>query len=191
MPIVSPEFGSAEPGLTSKDLFEILVREHADMLTVYLRCAVRDPALVDDLFQETLMTAWKILPRFDRERPFGPWLRGIAAKLVLAQRRKQARGLLTMDEQVLEHLENRHAAFSRLPGDTLDDKLDGLRDCLRRLPSPYREAVELRYHDGVSGERLAEKLAISAEALKKRLQRGRAKLLACLERKLAVSEAAR
>jgi RNA polymerase sigma-70 factor (ECF subfamily) len=190
MPHVSPELGTADAGLTSKDLFEILVREHADMLSVYLRCAVRDPALVDDLFQETLLTAWKILPRFDRTRPFGPWLRGIAGKLVLAQRRKQARGFLFLDEQVLEHLESRHEALVRLPGDTLDDKLDSLRECLKVLPPPYRQAVELRYHDDISSERLAERLAISAEALKKRLQRGRAKLLACLERKLTLPEVA-
>lgn len=190
MPPVSRELGAAEAGLTSKDLFEILVREHADMLSVYLRCAVRDPALVDDLFQETLLTAWKILPRFDRTRPFGPWLRGIAAKLVLAQRRKQAKSMMTLDEQMLEHLESRHAAFARLPGDLLDDKLDSLRGCLQALASPYREAVELRYREELSNERLAERLAISAEALKKRLQRGRAKLLACLERKLALPEVA-
>ena len=190
MPNASPEFGSADAGLTSKDLFEILVRGHSDMLSVYLRCAVRDPALVDDLFQETLLTAWKILPRFDRTRPFGPWLRGIAAKLVLAQRRKQARSFLFLDEQVLEHLESRHEALARLPGDTLNDKLDSLRECLQALPPPYRQAVELRYHDNLSSDRLAERLAISAEALKKRLQRGRAKLLACLERKLTLPEIA-
>jgi RNA polymerase sigma-70 factor (ECF subfamily) len=134
------------------------------------------------------MTAWKILPRFDRTRPFGPWLRGIAAKLVLAQRRKQARSFLFLDEQTLEHLESRHAAFARLSGDTLDEKLDGLRDCLRALPPRYRQAVELRYHEEMPSDRLAARLAISVEALKKRLQRGRAKLLACLERKLATVE---
>lgn len=187
MPTVPAEFSPVDPGLTSKDLFEILVNEHADMLSVYLRCAVRDAALVDDLFQETLLTAWKILPRFDRTRPFGPWLRGIAAKLVLAQRRKQARGFLFFDEQVLEHLESRHAALARLPGDALDDKLDSLRDCLNKLPAPYRQAVELKYHKEIPSDRLAEQLSISAEALKKRLQRGRAKLLACLERKLSVA----
>lgn len=190
MPGVPPELGSVDSGLTSKDLFEILVREHADMLAVYLRCAVRDPAAVDDLFQETLLTAWKILPRFDRTRPFGPWLRGIAAKLVLAHRRKDARSFHLLDEQILEHLESRHAALARMPGDTLDEKLDGLRDCLQMLPAPYRQAVELRYHEEMSSDRLAARLSISIEALKKRLQRGRAKLLVCLEKKLSLPEGA-
>src|SRR5687768_10367216 len=83
---------------------------HAQMLTVYLRCAVRDPGTADDLFQETMLTAWKNLDKFDRSRPFGPWLRGIAGKLVLAQRRKSARGFVLCDAEVLEHLESRQAA---------------------------------------------------------------------------------
>jgi RNA polymerase sigma-70 factor len=174
-------------GMSPKGLFEILVREHAEMLTVYLRCVVRDPTAVDDLFQETMLTAWKTLDRFDRSRPFGPWLRGIAAKLVLAHRRRMARNLMFCDEQVLEHLETRHAAFSRLPGDTLEEKLDGLRDCLETLPERYREAVRLRYHEGLQGASLAQRLEISGEAMKKRLQRGRARLLDCLERKLAAA----
>lgn len=172
-------------GMSPKDLFEILVREHAEMLQMYLRCVVRDPVAVDDLFQETMLTAWKTLERFDRSRPFGPWLRGIAGKLVLAHRRRSARNMMLCDEQVLEHLEGRHAALGRMPGDTLDDKLDGLRQCLELLPARYREAVRLRYTEGLHGANLAEKLEISGEATKKRLQRGRARLLDCMQRKLA------
>lgn len=174
-------------GMSPKGLFEILVREHAEMLTVYLRCVVRDPVAVDDLFQETMLTAWKTLDRFDRSRPFGPWLRGIAGKLVLAHRRRMAKNFLLCDEQVLEHLETRHAALGRMPGDTLEDKLDGLRKCLETLPPRYREAVHLRYTEGLQGSGLAERLAISGEALKKRLQRGRARLLDCLQRKMAAA----
>lgn len=173
--------------MPSTDLFEILVREHADMLTVYLRCVVRGPTLVDDLFQETMLTAWRTLDRFDRSRPFGPWLRGIAGKLVLAHRRKSAKSVVFCEEQFLEHLEHRHAELQRLPGDTLDDKLDELRRCLELLPSTYRQAVELRYTEGLQGTGLAAKLQISTEALKKRLQRGRAHLMHCLQRKLAAA----
>lgn len=177
----------ASAGLSPKGLFEILVREHSEMLLVYLRCVVRDPTAVDDLFQETMLTAWKTLDRFDRSRPFGPWLRGIAGKLVLAHRRRMAKNLLLCDEHVLEHLETRHVALNRMPGDTLDDKLDGLRECLESLPDRYRQAVHLRYTEGLQGSSLAARLAISGEALKKRLQRGRARLLDCLQRKMAAA----
>jgi RNA polymerase sigma-70 factor (ECF subfamily) len=172
--------------MTPKDLFEILVREHAETLTLFLRSSVRDPGLVDDLFQETMLVAWKNLDRFDRSRPFGPWLRGIAAKLVLANRRKNAKAFLLCEQDILERLDRQFEAFGKQAGDTLEEKLEGLRQCLDALPEPYREAVRLRYQEGFKGESLASRLEVSLENVKKRLQRGRGKLLDCLQRKLSL-----
>jgi len=56
------------------------------------------------------------------------------------------------------------------------------------LPEHYREVIQLRYADDATPESVADRLQISAETLKKRLQRGRAKLLECLERKLRWNE---
>lgn len=173
--------------MTSQQLFEILAREHADMLAVYLRTAVRDPGTVDDLFQETLIVAWRTLDRFDRERPFGPWLRGIAARLVLAHQRKSKRAPVLCDALTLEHLDHRLTALSRKPGDTLADKLDCLRDCLESLPSEYQQPIRMRYLEEFSSETLAECLQLSMETLKKRLQRGRARLLDCFTRKISAA----
>lgn len=174
--------------MDSKDLFEILVREHAEMLTVYLRSVVRDPALADDLFQETMLTAWRNLERFDRSRPFGPWLRGIAGKLVLAQRRRAAHGLRLCDEEILEVIDARLDQVARQPGDTFDEKLDALRNCLQALPEPYHTPIQLRYQEELSPPDIAQRLGIPGETLKKRLQRGRAQLLECLQRKLGLSQ---
>ena len=170
--------------MTPHDLFEILVREHAGMLTAYLRAVVRDPGLADDLFQETMLTAWRNLDKFDKTRPFTPWLRGIAGKLLLAARRKNAKGFLPCDAETLDFLEHRHATLHRQTGDTFDDKLDGLRDCLEQLPDQYREAVHLRYSEDLDTTALADRLQLSVENIKKRLQRGRARLLDCLQYKL-------
>jgi DNA-directed RNA polymerase specialized sigma24 family protein len=45
--------------MDSTKLFEILVRENADMLIAYIRSTARDDALADDIFQETMLTAWR------------------------------------------------------------------------------------------------------------------------------------
>jgi hypothetical protein len=97
----------SEAVMDAKSLFEILMREHSGMLTAYLHTVVRDPSAADDLFQEIWMTAWRRLDDFDKSRPFGPWLRGIAAKVILAWRRQQRHAWLLCDEQVLEHLDHR------------------------------------------------------------------------------------
>jgi RNA polymerase sigma-70 factor (ECF subfamily) len=170
--------------MQAHELFEILVRENADMLMAYLRSVTRDATAADDLFQETMLTAWRRLPDYDKTRPFGPWLRGIAARTMLAWRRQRAKSFALCDEEILEHLGARCESIQAQPGDTWDEKLDGLRDCIAKLPDRYREVIQRRYADEEPPEALAERLRINAETLKKRLQRGRARLLECLERKL-------
>ena len=88
--------------MDSKLVFEILVRENAEMLLAFLRSAVRDTHAVDDLFQESMLTAWRRLSEFDRTRSFGPWLRGIAAKLTLAYYRNHAQQAAPLDQATLE-----------------------------------------------------------------------------------------
>ena len=49
----------------ARKLSEALVREHADMLTLYLRAALGDVPDVDDLFHETMIVAWRRLDELD------------------------------------------------------------------------------------------------------------------------------
>lgn len=172
--------------MDARDLFDILAREHVRMLHVYVRCLV-SAGEVDDIVQDALVTAWKNLDKFDRTRPFGPWLRGIAKNLVLAHHRKTIASV-PYDPAWLTTLEDRCAALHRQPGDTFDEKLDALRNCIAKLPEPYRQAIRLRYHENVTGEALAHRLQITFENLKKRLQRGREWLLECLTGKLKIEE---
>lgn len=166
----------------AKVLFEALVREHADMLWGFLRSIVRDAAAAEDLFQETLFTAWKTLDRYDASLPFGPWLRGIAGKLILARRRKLATHLLlTVDEASLEAIGTLYAQVATRPGDVWLDKLDLLRKCLAELPEMQREVIELYYWQDLDCQSMAEKLTRPLEAIKKRLQRARAALAECVQ----------
>ncbi|MHC5066215.1 MAG: RNA polymerase sigma factor [Planctomycetota bacterium] len=164
---------------SGRQVFEILAREHADMLVSYLRSLVRGEETVDDLFQETMLTAWRRLDDYDRERPFAPWLRGIASRLVLRQRDQSARDLLTCDLQVLEALEDRHQALAR-KSDSFRDSVDRLLNCLRRLPDKLRSVIELAYQSGLGFKQVAKELDCSEEAAKKRAQRGRQLLADCL-----------
>lgn len=174
--------------MDAKSLFEILMRENAGMLTAYLRTVIRDSSTADDLFQETWLIAWRRLDDFDKSRPFGPWLRGIAARVVMAWRRKSQRSALLCDDEILEHLGQRCESVHRLAGDTWEDKLTGLQGCLDDLPERYREPIRLRYLEELLPDAMAERLGLELETIKKRLQRGRSRLWECLQRKLRLPD---
>ncbi|MCR9244754.1 MAG: sigma-70 family RNA polymerase sigma factor [bacterium] len=171
--------------MESRDLFEILTREHIDSVRAFLLTSLRDSVAVEDLVQETFLTAWKILDRYDRKLPFGPWVRGIAAKLLLNHRRKLGRARVHFcDEDVLTFLDERFREFETAPGDTFDEQLDTLRDCLARLSGKQRETIRLHYEHGLHCREIAARLELGHEAVKKHLQRGRAVLQRCVAAKL-------
>lgn len=166
-------------GPSGRQVFEILARENADMLVSYLRSLLRREELVDDLFQETMLIAWRRLDDYDQERPFAPWLRGIAARLVRKQQDRSARELHSCDLPVLEALEERHLALAR-KSDRFRDAVDHLLDCMRRLPVKLRAVIELVYQSGLGFKQVGQELNCSEEAAKKRAQRGRQLLADCL-----------
>jgi RNA polymerase sigma-70 factor (ECF subfamily) len=176
-----------------RDLFEILVRENAESVRAFLLGWVRDPATVEDLFQETFLVAWRNLGRYDRQLPFGPWVRGIAGKLLLNHRRRLGRARVAFcDERDLQLLDRSFEEFRALPGDTFDEKLDVLRACLGKLSAQQRDAIRMHYEHGLHCKEIGVRLGLGFEAVKKHLQRGRAALLRCMQGSLpqpAASEA--
>jgi RNA polymerase sigma-70 factor (ECF subfamily) len=170
-------------------LFESLARDHADALWAYLRSTVRDRATAEDLFQETLLTAWRSRARYDSSLPFGPWLRGIAGRLLLARRRHLARDQFYVGgAEDLEALEAIHARMAARSGDLWESKLDLLRRCLEQLPEAQREVVRLYYWDNLACAAIAARRGQPLEAVKKRLQRARAALADCLQTRLAAEQ---
>jgi len=171
------------PDDLAQSIFEVLVREQSGMLMTYVRSAVAGHALAEDIFQETMIVAWRKFRDFDRTRPLGPWLRGIARKLILAHFRTSEREMLLCDTEVLEHLEWRVAQLQSQPGDTWDEKIVELRACLELLAAEHRDLVEMHYGEGASTKSIASRVGLARETVKKRLQRVRAALALCLRRK--------
>ena len=166
----------------SKDLFAVLVSENSSMLLAYIRASVDDQSIVDDIYQETMVTAWRKLGDYDRSRPFARWLRGIAHKLILSYYSKLKRKPIYCEETVLTHIENEMLIVESKTGDTWEDKTEVLQKCIEKLPESFRQTIVLHYKEEHKTEEIARIMEASREAVKKRLQRGRAMLAECLKR---------
>jgi RNA polymerase sigma-70 factor (ECF subfamily) len=171
---------STPPNHSGHEVFEILAREHADMLTAYLRSLVGNDPAVDDLFQQSMLVAWRRLGDYDRSRPFGPWLRGIAQRLVLEHRRRKAGRAVPMDPAVLAELDRRFDDLASGPGDTFRERAERVLNCLAKLPEAMRHSIEMVYARGLLIAAAAQALGSTEEAVKKRVQRGRQLLAQCL-----------
>ena len=170
--------------MESLDVFEVLVRSNSVMLTTYIRTAVHNHVTVDDIWQDTMLTAWRRWDDYDREKPFGAWLRGIAAKNILAWHRKHSRDHLWCDEAALEYLNQTIGEFQSLSGDTFQEKLNALRDCIEALPNRYQEAIRMRYEEELKPAEIATTQSVNTETIKKQIQRAKSMLFECINRKI-------
>ena len=73
--------------------------------------------------------------------------------------------------------------FDGSAGTEFRERMDILEQCIAALAGPYAETIDLTYRGGLSVERIAEQVSSTTEAVKKRLQRGRAMIAECLARK--------
>lgn len=173
---------ASEAARRSRDVFEILVRENAGMLEAYLRSVCPDSSSIDDVFQETMIVAWRRLDEFDRSRALGPWLRGIARVIVMEHARKRGARAKSMSPEMLDAVEERFGAMGSLAGEGMEKTLAQLRVCLDELPAVMREAVELVYFRSVPFAALAEGMGEDRQTVWKRVQRARQALAECLGR---------
>lgn len=186
MPTDAHDREDGSPATGASAAFAILAKEHHRGLLVYARALCRNEATAADLAQETFLSAWNNLGRFDVTRDFGAWIRGILRNKWREHLRRHAREV-DVDEQTLAHWENRLATWDEARREDRGDVFDALDDCLRRLPDGLGEPVRRFYYENESGEGIAASLGLDPANLRKRLQRAREALRDCLDHKLQPS----
>jgi RNA polymerase sigma-70 factor (ECF subfamily) len=163
--------------------WEELVRRCAgplyDVTRRYLRCD-EDRA---DAVQDTFLAAFRALDSFQAESKLWTWLYRIVVNVCLMKLRRQARRRV-VSLQTLSFAPARSglaASSARVAG---AETRDQVRACIERLPPVYRTVVLLRDIEELDTVRTAERLGISAGAVKTRLHRARQALRSRLENML-------
>jgi RNA polymerase sigma-70 factor (ECF subfamily) len=126
---------------------------------------VRDAQAAEDIAQEAFLAAVAALDRFDRRRPFGPWLRTIVARRAIdAVRARSLRREVGAD------------ALAATPAPTDDNDahqdLDGLGEALAALPDAQRVVVVLRHVLELTPGEIASLLELPRGTVNSRLRRG-------------------
>ena len=147
--------------------FAELVRRAAPHAWSTLRRMGAQPALADDLTQDTLLAALRAIATYRGEAAFASWASRIAAREYLQHIRRNARLVLTADPVGADIADNPGAAHgARLD---LDKALAGLK--------PVEQlCVSLCHAAGFTHEEIAAELGIPLGTAKSHVTRGLAKL---------------
>jgi RNA polymerase sigma-70 factor (ECF subfamily) len=143
---------------------------------------------VDDLAQQSFISAYQSLGSFRVGTDFYAWLRQIAFNHLRAELEKTRRRRRIESDYLLEvgaaEMERR---LDRDAGEE-EEALDALRDCVSRLPDVSRDIVRRHYALGLPLAEIAGSLGRPAGSLKVTLFKIRVRLKECIEKKRASAQ---
>jgi len=168
---------------------ESLVRIHQARIYRYARYLGCDPALAEDVVQETFLAAFRSgkIPETDVAAQ-AAWLRGIARNMFLRQCRRSRTSPVLADSSLLDQAESAWAAKFLRGGDGFD-YVEALRECLGELAPPERLVIEQRYAQKTPRTEMARQAGMTENGVKSLLRRIRAALADCIRRRLKLEQA--
>jgi RNA polymerase sigma-70 factor (ECF subfamily) len=146
---------------------------------------VPNPVDARDVLQEATVALWAKRAEYDPTRPFALWACGFVLNQARMFLRSEARRRARLGAVAEDLLVARREEFAS----ELDARRDHLRACLDALPTAQRELVRGYYFEELSVNDLAMRVDGTADAIYKTLQRARAALMQCVERKLRMENA--
>jgi RNA polymerase sigma-70 factor (ECF subfamily) len=148
------------------DAYGELVRRRQDSVRQLFRRLCRDPALADDLAQQTFLQAWRTVDTLKAPGAFGGWLRRLAINVWL--QRIRAERLRTRPAERVEAAEDAEQPM-------LSEQLD-LDSALAALPADVRLCIILAYAERMSHREISEATELPLGTVKSHITRGAARL---------------
>ncbi len=170
------------PPVLSEELAARWVRAQP-ILTAYLTSMVGDLSIAEDIAQEVAVAATRQYTAEQHERPFMPWVFGIARNQLALHLRKKYKQAVTFDSDVVDEIE---AAFARVSTE-VSDRRSALAECVKLLSPKAQRLIELRYSQGSKPSQIATKLGTTANTVSVSLSRIRKTLGDCISRRIAGS----
>lgn len=133
----------------------------------------------EDLAQDAFLRGYHHLERFDMDRPFGPWIRTLAANLCYNHLNQASPPSMPLFD---EHDQPQKRA-PETPEEKLikTEKRERILDALWQLPPHHRIAIELRHFQDLSYREMAKELDLPINTVRSHLYRARNKLAALLK----------
>lgn len=162
-----------------KRAFDQLVTMHKEGLYRLVRRSIGDEHDAYDILQESFVSAWLALRRYDPTKPFAAWVRAIALNKCRDHGRR-----LTVRRRILKIF----ALEQPRPGQDIAAELRTEREALKamrlrrldeaiaELPAFYKEPLLLTTVTGLSHQETAAQLNTTIKAIEMRIRRAKKKL---------------
>jgi RNA polymerase sigma-70 factor (ECF subfamily) len=160
---------------------QLLMRHYGAAIYSFCCKNMRDPALAEDVLQDTFTQAYRDLGSWGQRSSLKSWVFSIASHRCLdaikARKRREAR---FGSADALSVASSEPDAATQLAG---HERARALEACLDRLAPEIKMAVLLRYQEEMPYEEIRDKIHEKADTLRARVVRALPALRRCLEGK--------
>ncbi|MGG0207317.1 sigma-70 family RNA polymerase sigma factor [Bacillus mycoides] len=134
---------------------------------------IEDKADIDDVVQEIYIQLYESLRKYDSEKPFRPWLIGLAIKQIHSYRRKR-----WMRLRIVKKAEEQRKTVEIDFSSDVVSKISNqkLIELIHKLPYKLKQVIILRYLHDYSQEEVAQILHIPIGTVKSRIHAALKKL---------------
>lgn len=158
---------------------EQVAKELSEPLLRFLERYVGNPAVADDLLQETLIRIARGLPGFAGRASLKTWAFSIATRVAADHFRQPAHRVHIVDvDESLELVDRDLTVDQRL---IIDEMNACVRQVIDSLPADYRAALVLHELEGLTAAQTAEVCGCSLPTAKIRIHRARLRLREALQ----------
>jgi RNA polymerase sigma-70 factor, ECF subfamily len=156
------------------DLLDRLIEQYQHRLLRYLIYLTSNRDLAEDIFQETWIRVLERGHQYDPKYEFSTWLFSIGRHLTVDHLRKKnpasLDGLLNEEEGVsLDPPDNRPSALELI---AQQEQAERINSAMVGIAAEYREAIVLRFQEGLALEEIAVVTGAPLGTIKSRLYRG-------------------
>lgn len=155
--------------------FEVLYIRHSGRLYEYLKKKVT-PEIAQDLLQETFERLHKSRDKYNPQYPFLPWLFTISRNILLDFYKKA-------ETKVSQASNSSSSLLESIIVTSDDHPAHDFSQALNILPQNQKRAIELRYLNEWSFEKISQEIKISEENVRQLVSRGIKKLRLSLLKK--------
>ncbi|MEN6308397.1 MAG: sigma-70 family RNA polymerase sigma factor [Anaerohalosphaeraceae bacterium] len=171
--------------MEKREFIELLTKNYC-RINSFIFCMVPNETDSEDIMQETTALMWEKFDQYKPETNFVAWALTVAKFKILSYQRDKKRNRIQLDEHVSEMIEATSKA--RLTNDTTADKIIALKKCIQKLSRKERNLILLKYSNGLSNDKLADREGISMPTIYRYLSRIYLNLLHCINQSLSPKE---
>ena len=139
---------------------------------------VKDFTKAEDIFEDTMLQIVNSKDKFDEQKDFLPWAKGVARNMVRRYWDSLEKVPTPEETEIIETIAEITSREDE--PDLWKEEKEGLRECMQKLSAKYRNLFLLRYGKNIKGASLAEETGFRVKSIRSVLMRVRRTLHNCI-----------